>query len=94
VTVLDDAREARRRLASGERFDLIFCDLMMPNMTGMDLHAELSRDLPEQAARMIFITGGPFADEARTFLARVPNDRIEKPFDLPNLRALVERMLG
>ena len=93
VVVTGRAEEALRQIADGERFDVILCDLMMPQMTGMDLHAELSRVSREQAGRMIFLTGGAFTTWARAFLDRTPNQSIEKPFDALHLRALVnERM--
>ncbi|HEX3867782.1 MAG TPA: response regulator [Gemmatimonadaceae bacterium] len=82
-------RDAIHRIEAGERFDVILCDLMMPEMTGMDLHAELSRVAPEQAERMIFMTGGAFTIRSRDFLDRVPNARVEKPFDASAIRALV-----
>jgi len=83
------AAEALERLAAGERFDVILCDLMMPQMTGMELHAELCRVDQAQASRMIFLTGGAFTPAARAFLDEVPNQRVEKPFDSKHLRALV-----
>jgi nitrogen-specific signal transduction histidine kinase/CheY-like chemotaxis protein len=89
VITLGSAEEAFRRVEGGERFDVILCDLMMPQMTGMDLHAALSRVVPEQAGRMIFLSGGAFTVRARSFLAEVPNQRIEKPFDATHLRALI-----
>ena len=52
--------EALALVLEGKRFDLILCDLMMPVMTGMDLHAELLIVAPDQAARMVFMTGGVF----------------------------------
>ena len=91
VTVLSDARDARVRFTDGERFDLILCDLMMPEMTGMDLYAELLRLAPDQAERVVFMTGGAFTRTSRAFLDRVPNERLEKPFDAKNLRALAQR---
>ncbi len=94
VTVLSDARDARDRLAAGERFDLILCDLMMPEMTGMELHAVLSATIPEQAACMVFVTGGAFTPSAMEFLEIVANERIDKPFDLKTIRDLVHRLLG
>jgi PAS domain S-box-containing protein len=93
VTVLTDARDARDRITAGERYDLILCDLMMPLMNGMDFHAELARSIPEQAARMIFVTGGAFTQGATDFLHEVPNERLEKPFDATSVRALVQRYL-
>lgn len=89
VTALTSAREALQRVVAGERFDVILCDLMMPQMTGMELHAELLRIAPDQAGRMIFITGGAFTPLARDFLEQTAHPRLEKPFDLQQLRALV-----
>src|SRR5262245_55544778 len=54
------AKEVLRLVGEGRPFDLILCDLMMPEVTGMDLHAELQRTAPEQAARIAFMTGGTF----------------------------------
>ncbi len=89
VVTTTRGREALDRVSSGERFDVVLCDLMMPDVTGMDLHDELARGTPDQAACVIFMTGGAFTVRAREFLDRVPNLRIEKPFDLMQLRALV-----
>src|SRR5439155_324873 len=60
VTTVMGAPDALVRLHAGERFDVILCDLMMPTMTGMELHSELRSRIPEQAQRMIFLTGGAF----------------------------------
>jgi CheY-like chemotaxis protein len=93
VSATTDAHEALEWIDGGERYDVILCDLMMPEMTGMDLHAELERTAPELAERIVFLTGGAFSPGARAFLDRVPNLRIEKPFDSQALLALVnERM--
>jgi signal transduction histidine kinase len=93
VTVTSSAAEALEQLESRGEFDVILCDLMMPDMTGMDLYEELFRRSPETARRVLFITGGAFTPRAREFLADVPNARIEKPFDGQSLRALIrERM--
>jgi FixJ family two-component response regulator len=66
---------------------------MMPDMTGMDLHRELSLVAPEQASKMIFLNGDAFTDMARQFLSETPKEHIEKPFDSANLRAIVQRHL-
>ena len=89
VTVVLSAGEAHKRLTAGERYDVILCDLMMPQMTGMDLHAALARSHPEQAAQMVFLTGGAFTSGARAFLDSVSNQRIEKPFDMQHLRSII-----
>jgi PAS domain S-box-containing protein len=60
VVATTNGSEALSKLSAGERFDAILCDLMMPQMTGMDLHARLLQVAPDQAARLIFLTGGAF----------------------------------
>jgi len=93
VAILTSASEALRRLETGEDFDLILCDLMMPMMTGVDLHEALLRTRPALAARMVFLTGGAFTPRTRTFLAEVSNPRLDKPFDPNGLRRFVRRLL-
>jgi signal transduction histidine kinase/DNA-binding NarL/FixJ family response regulator len=89
VVTATRAIEGLHRIQSGERFDLILCDLMMPQMTGMELHDKIQAIDPDQAGRIVFLTGGAFTASARQFLDRVPNQRIEKPFDAQHLRLLV-----
>ncbi len=93
VVATVDARKALALCAGGERFDLILCDLMMPIMTGMELHSEIGRLSLEQAKAMIFVTGGAFTEKTRSFLSDPPKEHIEKPFDAANLRAIVQRYL-
>jgi len=93
VTAMSSSHEALTRLRAGERYDVILCDLMMPALTGMDIHDELTKLAPAQADRMVFITGGAFTARAQSFLAEVQNPRIEKPFDLHALRALVHQAM-
>jgi CheY-like chemotaxis protein len=75
-------------------YDVILCDLMMPEMTGMELHAQLETTQPERAARMVFVTGGAYTPAAMSFLERVPNPRLEKPFDPENLRTQVREWVA
>lgn len=93
VVALTSAEEAQALIARGDRFDVILCDLMMPTMTGMDLHAALTALAPDQAERMVLLSGGAFTPKARHFLDSVPNVRVEKPFDPTSLRALVRHLM-
>jgi CheY-like chemotaxis protein len=89
VTLAATAGDACQRVIAGERYDVILCDLMMPQMTGMELHAHLLRHVPDQAAQMVFLTGGAFTPGARLFLDAIPNQRIEKPFDTQHIRSII-----
>jgi PAS domain S-box-containing protein len=92
VTCVGDGRRALERIRSGERYDVILCDLMMPEITGMDLYAEMGRIAPDQIDKFVFVTGGAFTPRARDFLERIPNARVEKPIDFQNLKLLLRNL--
>ena len=77
-------------IRAGARFDHILCDLMMPGMTGMEFHARLASDAPEQAEVITFMTGGAFTEAASAFVERHPRAWLEKPLDLEKLRRVVD----
>ncbi|TFH29074.1 MAG: response regulator [Myxococcales bacterium] len=88
VTTAHDGREAVA-LMGQHAYDVILCDLIMPEMTGMDVYrAALQRETPVND-RIVFMTGGAFTQRARDFLESVPNMRIEKPFDLAHLERTI-----
>jgi CheY-like chemotaxis protein len=93
VVTCGGAREALDLLDHGERFDLVFSDLLMPGLTGMDLHAELTRSHPALAQRVVFLTGGAYTEAARAFLAQPGMECVEKPFDLESIRQVIARRL-
>jgi PAS domain S-box-containing protein len=88
------ASEALERLQAGERFDVILCDLMMPGMDGRQLFDEITRLDADQASRVMFLSGGAYTPVLQAFLARVPNERIQKPFDVAALKAKVNARLS
>ena len=94
VLTFHSAAEALTRVWAGEQFDVILCDLMMPALTGMQFYERLAQARNEHAARIVFLTGGAFNADAAEFLGRVDNVRLEKPFSLEGLRALVNAHVG
>lgn len=91
VTCVTAAQDALSLIEDGQRFDVILCDLMMPEMSGMDFHGELNRRFPELADRVVFISGGAFTPAAHDYLAQVPNESLAKPFQPAQVRALLRR---
>jgi CheY-like chemotaxis protein len=94
ATSTTKARDVIDRIAAGERYDAIVCDLMMPEVTGMDFYDAIFASAPEQARKIIFMTGGAFAPRARDFLESVPNARLEKPFDKDQLLLLIDDLVA
>ncbi|MBN9684103.1 MULTISPECIES: ATP-binding protein [unclassified Corallococcus] len=92
VHVIQDAREALKRLSHGEKFDAILCDLMMPGMSGMDFLVELERLAPELAPRTGLMTGG-VNPQAREFVGRRARELLEKPFERDQLCTFVETLM-
>jgi len=92
VTVVDRARDGLERLKGEARFDVVLCDVMMPEMNGMEFHQELARRRPELVERVVFMSGGVFSPAIRAFFDEIPNRRLEKPLDIPALRRLVDEM--
>jgi PAS domain S-box-containing protein len=92
VEVVPGGREALEVLAR-ERFDVVLCDLMMPEMTGMELHQRLHALDPELAQRTVFLTGGAFAPEAEEFVRATRNVVLEKPFDEGGVAAAIAEAL-
>ena len=89
VEVFSSGREAIERLCTGEPFDVVFCDLLMPEMSGMEVFAKVAAQRPDLASRFVFMTGGAFTPEAREFVKDTSLVCLEKPFELHQIRDLV-----
>ena len=89
VVPVTRARDALERIRSGEHFDVILCDLMMPDVSGIELYAQMS---VEERERIVFMTGGAFTPQTREFLAKIDRPRLDKPFSERELREAIERV--
>jgi CheY-like chemotaxis protein len=91
VTATTRPSEAARWLTSGNWYDIVLCDVVMPEMTGVELHERVHQVRPDLAARIVFVTGGITRADLRAALDGLPNLVLQKPFDLASLRELVHR---
>ena len=78
----------------GGPFDAIVCDLMMPELSGMDLYERLAAARPGHEQRIVFVTGGAFTPRASGFLAEVPNTCLAKPFEIDKLLDVIEQAIA
>ncbi len=70
-------------------FDVVVCDMSMPERDGPGLHAALMRQDPDLASRMVFVTGGAFTPQAHQFLREMAGRVLYKPVRTDALRKLV-----
>jgi signal transduction histidine kinase/ActR/RegA family two-component response regulator len=84
------AKEALRLFGQDRAFDVVLCDLQMPDMSGSELYETVRQRWPELAERFIFITGGACSQEARRFLESPGLACIHKPFQVAELLELIE----
>jgi CheY-like chemotaxis protein len=81
-------RQAQPMLSERD-YDVILCDLRMPDMGGPALYGWLERNRPHLCARTAFVTGDALARGADGFLVRSGRPVLEKPFVPREVRELV-----
>jgi CheY-like chemotaxis protein/anti-sigma regulatory factor (Ser/Thr protein kinase) len=92
VDVATSGKEGLSRvLAEGALFDLVLCDLMMPDMNGMDLYEEVQRRAPAVAERFVFISGGGVTERSRRFIEANGARVLIKPIDGRELSEILVR---
>lgn len=93
VTTCVDPQQALTLLESPAPFDVILCDLMMPGLSGAELHGALSLSRPDRLPRMLFMTGGAVTASAESFLADPLVRHLLKPFTRADLVRALEDVL-
>jgi len=94
VVAVASGREGQALLEKDPAFDVILCDLMMPELIGMDLHAWLRDRAPALASRVVFMSRGAFTPKASDYMAGVGTPLIEKPFDVSALTEVVSQLVA
>ena len=94
---VDEAADGASALAlllgpGAAAYDVILSDLRMPGMSGEELYDRVAAERPAQATRVVVTTGDSFTPEATRFLQRTGCAVLNKPFELAELRAVVEQV--
>ena len=80
--------------ALAEPPDLILCDVMMPEMNGFEVLAQLRRAPHLAQVPFVFLTASADKDSIARGIALGAADYVTKPFDLPQLAALIRKRLA
>lgn len=102
VTLVRNGREAveavAAALAAAKPYDVIFMDIFMPVLDGLEAAAEIKQlfaATPEVAASpIIALTANAFAEDRDRYLAGGMDDYLAKPFDMTALQAILARWTG
>ena len=89
VVTVASGREALDLLATDAGFDVVFCDLMMPDISGPEVYEQLEKTRPDLCARMVFMSGGAYSERTEEFASTTKCPLVSKPFDTKAVRALV-----
>jgi two-component system NtrC family sensor kinase len=94
--VVDRAGDGEEALARIQKrvYDLIICDLKMPRVDGMAFYRTMAADRPDQAQRILFVTGDVAGTEAERFLEETGCRWLAKPFRLKDLLKTAREILS
>jgi len=92
LVLATSGRDAIRRLSEDAQYDLVLCDLMMPDVSGPKVFEVVEQQHPELVSRFAFMTGGAFTERAQEFLERYPGRRIDKPFTISEIEQLLSEI--
>ena len=74
-------------------WDVILCDLRMPELDGPDFYALLVRQYPALRQRVIFLTGDTLNADSRAFLAQCGQPWLSKPCTAAEVRRTIQQVL-
>lgn len=94
VTVVEHGRDALSLVDGGREFDVVLCDVVMPDVSGPQVYEAVRERHPKLADRFVFITGDALHEKSRSFLSSIANPVLTKPFELGPLRDLVKRLVA
>lgn len=89
VDVYESAGEAFAALREGRRYQVLLCDVLMPEVSGREVADRLADEWPDQAARLVLMSG---ASGQGTVLDDFDGPILEKPFRLSALRKTVRQV--
>ena len=75
-----------------QRFDVILSDVKMPTMNGLEFYERMAEQYPQQARRILFLSGDVAGMQIRNFLERTGCPYLAKPFRQATLLAAINEL--
>jgi len=92
VGTASDGRDALAQLQE-RHYDVILCDLHMPDVDGPAFYALLVGQYPALRQRVIFLTGDTSGEASRTFLTQSGRPWLRKPSPITTIRRAIQDVL-
>jgi DNA-binding response OmpR family regulator len=92
VTIAADGVQGLKKIMEKE-FDVVICDLLMPNLPGDMFYVAVQRVKREMAKRFIFITGHQNDPTVAEFIKRTKSLTLFKPFEMHILAETIQAAL-
>ncbi len=93
VVVARGGGDALKQLERDPEFDVILCDLMMPDIDGIDVYEALVAYFPALCDRVVFLSGGAFTDRGQRFLENTGCSVLHKPVTRAELLAAIAQRM-
>jgi len=90
VTRVTNGADGLRHILDRD-FDIILCDLVMPNLPGDMFYLAVERTKPHLCRRFVFMTGHQANPKYDEFIRKVRAPMLWKPFLLSDLLSTIER---
>lgn len=92
VTVTTNATDALELALRGDAFDVVFCDVMMPGISGIRFYELVQAKRPDLVSRIVFMTGGMHSPHVQQFMQATNARCLEKPFTDVELEDAIARI--
>jgi CheY-like chemotaxis protein len=95
LTIRDTANSGELALAQLQerRYDLLLCDLQMPDLDGPTLYDLLRSQYPSLRQRVIFLTADSMRGESLAFLEQCGQPWLSKPCHITAIRSAIAQVL-
>ena len=93
VTVSSSGLEAIELIRDGA-YDVIFCDVVMPNTSGLDVFEQSIQFDRHIGDRFVFMSGGCPSDEVTNHISTTRARFLSKPFNISSIRSIVAEIVS
>jgi two-component system NtrC family sensor kinase len=93
VDTADNGKAGLLQLQAAHGYDVLLCDLRMPDLDGVAFYDRLLLHYPAISQRVIFLTGDTLSLESKEFLERSGRPWVHKPCTAAAIRSVIQELL-